>query len=138
MNPATAIQYRNMSICSEFLNEIIQNLYELHELDGLPISTVIEDIFEKEQQETVDNMLKNTVCFHKTCRDMINKQKVERARAKHEKLPSPIKTRCMSAVWLHNNHRVDNLRMCASRVKMAQVRICGKLVLSQTKVSIRR
>ena len=67
-NHAMAIRYRNnVDMLRSFLSEIVQNLPNLHKLDELSISAVIKDIFEKEHQETVDNMLKNTVRFHKIC-----------------------------------------------------------------------
>ena len=97
-----------------FLTEIVQNIHELHQLGDLPNFAEVEDIVVKDQQETVDNMLQNAVRFHKTCRDMVNKQKVERARAKHQTLPSPVKTRRMS----------DGSRMVTTPIEQSTDVVC--------------
>ena len=84
-NPADHIRYgNNRDAFTIVLNEIVRNIHELNGLGELPIQANVSDIIDVNQQETVNFMLRNSVLFHKTCRDMINQQKVERARVKHQ------------------------------------------------------
>ena len=87
--------------------QILSNIYELNQLGELPTCIVVDDIisdpmepnFEDENNPAVNNMLKHNAKWHKSCRNLIDNQKVQQARAKFKKksvplhTPSPVKTR---------------------------------------------
>lgn len=74
--------------------EALDNIQELKALGDLP--EFIVDI-SGGSQDVVQLMIQNPVVWHKSCRNDIDKQKVERARKrkKHEESVSPVKTRRM-------------------------------------------
>ena len=87
--------------------QILSNIYEMNQLGELSTCIVVDDIitepmepnFEDENNPAVNNMLKHNAKWHKSCRNLIDNQKVQRARAKFKKkslplhTPSPVKTR---------------------------------------------
>ena len=96
LDPSLSFKLRNnpekLQSCYK---EAVDNIQELKALGDLP--EFIVDI-SGGSQDVVQLMIQNPMVWHKSCRNAIDKQKVERARKrkKHEESVSPVKTRRMN------------------------------------------
>ena len=107
LNPSLSIKLRNtpekLIACYK---EVVNNIQELKELGDLPDFVVVNSIDGggvdgggngDSVNTVVDKMISNSVVWHKSCRNAVDSQKVERARKKHEESVSPVKTRRMNS-----------------------------------------
>lgn len=105
MNPSSSVKLKNnperISACYK---EVTGNIKELKDLDELPDFVFVNDISvwagcdsTGSTQDIVQLMMSNKVVWHKSCRNAVDNQKIQRARKKHQESFSPVKTRRMNS-----------------------------------------
>lgn len=98
--PSSSIRLRNNTeqLCACY-KEVVENILELKALgeltDFVAYDICAGDIGGVDDSTLVQLMISQRVLWHKSCRNAIDNQKVQRARKKHEESVSPVKTRRM-------------------------------------------
>ena len=104
VNPSISVKLKDkhdkLLTCCEQVTANIKELYDLGELTNSIFTDDIEQWFINESSSIVFQMVSNQVVWHKSCRSLIDNQKVQRARKRHQEQViiknSPIKTRRFS------------------------------------------